>query len=76
MDPGIVLLGSPIGDLQFTQEWIKRKVAKVKDITDHLPYLQDAHVEFVLLRSCLSLPKVMFILRTTDPMNNQALWEE
>ena len=76
MDPGIVLLGSPIGDLQFTQEWIKRKVAKVKDITDHLPYLQDAHVEFVLLRSCLSLPKVMFILRTTDPTNNQALWEE
>ena len=70
MDPGIVLLGSPIGDLQFTQEWIKRKVAKVKDITDHLPYLQDAHVEFVLLRSCLSLPKVMFILRTTYPTNN------
>ena len=25
--------------------------------TDHLPLLQDAHIVFVLLRSCLALPK-------------------
>ena len=75
-DSGIVLLGTPIGDTQFTENWIKKKIKKVKDLTDRLPLLQDPHVEFVLLRSCLALPKVMFILRTTDPTRNQLLWQE
>ena len=75
-DSGIVLLGTPIGDIQFTENWIKKKIKKVKDLTDRLPLLQDPHVEFVLLRSCLALPKVMFILRTTDPTRNQLLWQE
>ena len=35
---------------------------------------QDAQTEFVLLRSCLSIPKVMFTLRTTDPSHHQDLW--
>ena len=75
-EKGIVFLGTPIGDLQFTQNWIRLKIEKVRDVTAHLPLLQDAHVEFVLLRSCLTLPKVMFILRTTDPTSNSDLWVE
>ena len=39
---------------------------KVEEITGLLPMLQDAHTEFVLLRSCLGLPKISFTLRTTD----------
>ena len=37
--------------------------------------MEDAQSEFVLLRSCLSLPKIMFTLRTTDPTNHYELWE-
>ena len=75
-EPGIVFLGTPIGSLQFCQNWIRSKIQKVKEITDHLPLLQDAHAEFVLLRSCLALPKIMFVLRTTDPTHNRWLWQE
>ena len=66
-DNGIVLLGSPVGDSQFVSESIDTRIQKVKTITDKLQHLQDAQTEFCLLRSCLSIPKVMYMLRTTDP---------
>ena len=39
-------------------------VKKVKAITNLLPNLQKPHLEFVLLRSCIAIPKIMFTLRT------------
>ena len=33
-------------------------------------------MEFVLLRSCLTLPKITYILRTVDPTFHCQLWEE
>ena len=38
----------------------------MREVTELLPLLQDPHTEFVLLRACLSLPKLSFVLRTTD----------
>ena len=75
-EEGITLLGTPIGSSQFIREKVKQKVNKIKDLTDHLSLLKDAHIEFILLRSCLSLPKVMYILRTTDPTNLQDIWKD
>ena len=43
---------------------------------EKLPLLQDAQLEYVLLRSCLSLPKMMYTLRTTDPTNHQLCWHK
>ena len=73
---GIILLGTPVGSHHFIQERIRDKIERVRNITSQLPLLQDAQTEFVLLRSCLSLPKVMYVLRTTDPTHHQALWQE
>ena len=73
---GIILLGTPIGDQAFTEQVIRKRFLKVKQITDSLPHLKDAHTEFALLRSCLSMPKVMYSLRTTDPTSLQGLWQE
>ena len=73
---GFVLLGTPIGDVAFTQETITKRINKVKEITEKLPLIKDGHTEFALLRSCLSVPKVMYTLRTTDPTLNQVLWQE
>ena len=42
------------------------EVSEVREVTELLPLLQDPHTEFVLLRCCLSLPKLSFVLRTTD----------
>ena len=60
------MLGTPVGSRGFVREKVKEKVEKIRHITGKLPLLRDPHSEFVLLRSCLSLPKVMFLLRTLD----------
>ena len=74
-EEGIVLLGSPIGSREFEREAIERRIGKVREISDRLPLMQDAQSEFVLLRSCLSIPKIMFTLRTTNPTDHQNLWQ-
>ena len=43
---------------------------------DYLPLLKNGQVEYVLLRSCLSLPKFMYTMRTTDTTDHQLLWQE
>ena len=49
---------------------------KIRDITNLLPLLEDSHTEFVLLRSCLSLPKISFLLRAVDTCSHTALLQE
>ena len=66
-ESGIKLLGAPIGSDEFIVQFVKKKVEKIKHITAQLPSLHQPHLEFVLLRSCLALPKIVYILRTTDP---------
>ena len=63
---GITLLGAPLGHIGYEAEVLQEKVDKVQRITSLLPDLQDPQTEFCLLRSCLSLPKMMFLLRTVD----------
>ena len=63
---GIVVLGAPVGYNDFIREKLSSRVAKVRDAVSLLPMIQDPHTEFVLLRSCLSLPKIMFMLRAID----------
>jgi hypothetical protein len=60
------LLGAPLGSDAFVQNEIRKKITKVKETTDMLPLLEDPHIEYVLLKSCLSLPKLSFLLRTVD----------
>ena len=62
----MTLLGAPVGHHGYEAEVIQEKVTKVQEITSLLPDLKDPHTEFSLLRSCLSLPKIMFILRSVD----------
>ena len=63
---GITVLGAPVGFDGFIRERLEAKVEQVKQITELLPLLQDPHLEFTLLRSCISLPKMMFLLRAVD----------
>ena len=71
-EAGVNLLGAPIGSQDFVRGELKSKVEKIRKIVELLPSIQDPHTQFVLLRSCLSLPKLSFILRTTDtsPFND------
>ena len=65
-EDGIILLGAPIGSESFVRAALKSKVEKVSKLAALLPRLEDPHTEFVLLRSCLALPKIAFILRAVD----------
>ena len=65
-EPGVTLLGTPIGNKEFVKKELEAKVVKIRKIVELLPTIQDPHTQFVLLRSCLSLPKLSFVLRTTD----------
>ena len=72
-DTGIVLLGAPVGDEAFKAAYIKKKVDKIRETTEHLPFLHDPMTEYCLLRSCMSLPKFMFVLRTVNTTPFQSL---
>ena len=75
-DDGIVVLGAPVGSSSFVQEQLKKRVDKVRGVVGLLPLLQDPHTELVLLRSCLSLPKIMFMLRAVNTTEHQELLSE
>ena len=70
---GITVLGAPVGWREFVREKFIDKIEKVRQITELLHHLRDPHSEFVLLRSCLSLPKVMFLLRALDTTEHRDL---
>ena len=55
-----------MGYTAFVKEKLQKRVEKVQSVVELLPLLKDPHSEFVLLRSCLSLPKIMFMLRAVD----------
>lgn len=75
-EEGITLLGSPVGSLDFERRVIGERMEKVREISHRLPLIQDPQTEFALLRSCLSLPKLMFTLRTTKPTHHLDMWQE
>ena len=53
----------------YIRQKLEERVEQIKVVTELLPGLQDPHVEYVLLRGCLSLPKFSFTLRTTNTMD-------
>ena len=75
-DEGIVLLGSPIGSVEYERRMIKDRMDKVRAISQRLPLIGDPHTEYALLRSCLSLPKLMFTMRTSNPTHHVNMWQE
>ena len=70
---GITVLGAPVGWREFVREKVVEKFEKVRQVTELLLHLREPHLEFVLLRSCLSLPKVMFLLRALDTTEHRDL---
>ena len=42
-----MLLGTPIGSKEFVEKGVRRKVEKVREVTELLPLFQDPHTEFM-----------------------------
>ena len=64
---GFSLLGCPIGPPTFCEDVFLRRVSKIKASLDSLHDLEDSQIETSLLRSCLALPKVSYVLRACPP---------
>jgi len=61
---GIELLGGPLGPASFCDDYVRKRVQKIKQALDTLEVIDDPQVEVQLIRSCLGLPKMAFALRT------------
>ena len=61
---GFDLLGTPVGPAEFCEASFRKRICKVQEIVSRLADLQDSQMESTLLRSCLALPKVSYVLRT------------
>ena len=72
---GFVLLGTPMGDPDFANRTLAKRIAKIEEAMRKLPDLNDSHVEFTLLRSCLGIPKFSFCLRTCKPSDVATSYE-
>ena len=72
---GFILLGTPMGTPSFSRQVLAKRIAKIKEATVKLPTLNDSHVEFILLRSCLAMPKINFSLRTCKPTDVASSYE-
>ena len=63
---GFKLLGAPVGDHDFEEVLLVKRLVSIRHLLDHLHLLDDPHQEYVLLRSCLSIQKFAYNLRTVD----------
>ena len=61
---GFGLIGSPICPVDYCEAAFQQRIQKVHEVVSRLGDLQDSQMECTLLRSCLALPKVSYILRT------------
>ena len=58
------LLGAPLGARCFRESLVLDRVGKIQNALGRLGDLEDSQLQTTLLRSCLSLPKLNFALRT------------
>ena len=74
-DDGFVHLGCPVGSEAFVANHIAQKIEQLRNVIDKIHILQDSHMEYVLLRSCFSLPKMNYLMRTSTPLvSSQFYW--
>ena len=64
---GFCLLGCPVGPPDYCEEVFRDRLAKVRVSLVALRDMGDSQLETILLRSCLALPKVSFVLRACPP---------
>ena len=64
---GFSLLGCPIGPPDFCEEVFQARLAKLKVSLGALRDMGDSQLETTLIRSCLALLKVSYVLRACPP---------
>ena len=66
---GTALLGTAVGSDPFIISVVQNCLVKIDDLLSKIRSLEDAQLEYVLLRSCAGLPKFIHVMRTTSPQS-------
>ena len=74
-ETGFMLLGAPVGDIPFARDVVHHRIGKVEAVLDALPSINDAQIEYVLLKHCYSFPKFVYCFRTCDPSHLHPVYE-
>lgn len=78
LSPGIIivneltLLGAPITENAFANVFTK-KIRQLKLLFDRLVDLDNYQIAYYMLKNCLAVPKLMFLLRTSPTWNHNEL---
>ena len=64
---GVQILRVPVGNKEYILETIGQKRAEMANTLQVLPSVDDAHIEFTLLRACLGASKLIYTLRCLSP---------
>jgi hypothetical protein len=64
---GVKLLGAPIGNKDFTTNFVAKKLEALNGVCKVLREVNNAQIEFALFRGCLSYNKINHLLRTCPP---------
>lgn len=81
ISPGIIivneltLLGTPITDNAFVKVFTK-KLHQLQLLFSRLSELDNYQIAYYMLKNCLSVPKLIFLLRTSPTWNHTELLEE
>lgn len=65
---GTDIMRAPVGSDEYVRQALTARVTELKPLLTALASLGDAHSEFTLLRSCLSVSRVTFLLRVTPTL--------
>ena len=66
---GTALLGTGVGSDPFIVLMVRNRLVKIDDLLSTTRSMEDAQLEYILLRSCAGLPKFIHIMRTTSPQS-------
>lgn len=81
ISPGIIvvneltLLGAPITENAFINVFNK-KLRQLRLLFERLTDLDNYQIAYYLLKNCLSVPKLVFLLRTSPTWNHKSLLDE
>ena len=64
---GTTVLNAPLGSSRYMEDHFTQAGERLKPLCEDVASLQDSHVAFHLLKACLGVCKINYLLRVTPP---------
>ena len=64
---GFEILGCPIGNQNYCELFLKKKLTKIRSLCDYILQLDNYQISYILLKYCALFPKINYLLRNINP---------